>query len=121
MAERRVPQFEKSSPELVARFAAATVDLPGIETRKMFGYPAAFANGHMFSGLFGEHWFVRVDDARDAELRGLGATSFEVMPGRAMHGYLVVPEDIAADPIQAAQWVARALGVVLSLPPKPGR
>jgi TfoX/Sxy family transcriptional regulator of competence genes len=26
--------------------------LPEIQQRKMFGYPAAFVNGHMFAGVF---------------------------------------------------------------------
>jgi hypothetical protein len=37
-----MPKFEKSSPELVARFDATAARFPEAERRKMFGYPALF-------------------------------------------------------------------------------
>ena len=36
--------------ELVRAFTATVQSLPGVELRRMFGYPCAFANGQMFAG-----------------------------------------------------------------------
>ena len=34
----------------------------GVSTRQMFGNQAAFVNGDMFAGLFGDRLFVRLSD-----------------------------------------------------------
>ncbi|MEX1156757.1 MAG: hypothetical protein WED12_06270, partial [Chloroflexota bacterium] len=39
--------WRKPPPEFEARFREAVAALPGAEVGKMFGYPAAFANGHL--------------------------------------------------------------------------
>ena len=50
MAKREMPSFDKSPPELVARFGAVLDDYPEAERKKMFGYPAAFVGGNMATG-----------------------------------------------------------------------
>lgn len=47
MDPHRSGGWKKSSAELVNSFAAAIAELPELEPRQMFGYPAAFANGHL--------------------------------------------------------------------------
>ena len=113
--------WQKSPPELVARFGDAIAGLAGAEVRKMFGYPAAFANGHMFTGLFGEQWMIRLPEGARAELSALGATPFEPMPGRPMREYLSMPPPLIADPAALAAWLERALAGVLAMPPRKGR
>lgn len=113
--------WTKAPPELVERFLAATEDLPGTTRRPMFGFPAVFANGYMFSGLHQDRWVVRLTDADLAELAAQGGRPFEPMPGRPMSGYLALPADIASDPAAARPWVERALANVLAMSPKPGR
>src|SRR3990172_10733586 len=56
-----MPKFEKSSPELVARFAVAMERnaAPDVTQRQMFGYPCAWIGGNMLTGLFAEEWWVR--------------------------------------------------------------
>jgi len=113
--------WQKAPPELVARFNEAVVGLAGAEVRKMFGYPAAFANGHMFTGLFADQWMIRLPEDARTELATLGGGPFEPMPGRPMREYVSLPAALIADPAALAPWLERALSVVLELPPKKGR
>ena len=64
-----MPKFEKSSPELVARFDAAAARFPEAERRKMFGYPALFVGGNLVTGLFAETWMIRLGDEDRAALQ----------------------------------------------------
>jgi TfoX/Sxy family transcriptional regulator of competence genes len=113
--------WKKSPPELVESFLSATSDLPGVEQRQMFGYPAAFANGHLVTSLHEARWIVRLPEDGLAELQRLGATPFEPMPGRPMRGYATFPADMVGKPDALRPWLERALAHVLQMPPKKGR
>ena len=115
------PAWGSSPPELVAAFAAAVADLPGAEARKMFGFPAAFVNGNLFTGLFEDRWFVRLPEAERAELAGAGAAPFEPMPGRPMREYVELPAAVLAAVDARDEWLRRSLDHVASLPPKKKR
>ncbi|MGH2455995.1 MAG: TfoX/Sxy family protein [Candidatus Limnocylindria bacterium] len=121
MREMHQGHWQKAPPELVDRFSAAVAALPGAQVRKMFGYPAAFANGYMFTGIFADQWFVRLSEPEHAELAAVGGGEFAPMPGRPMRGYLTLPADLLADPDARAAWLARALAHVQALPPKTKR
>lgn len=109
----------KSPPELVERFHQIVPDDPDIERRKMFGYPACFINGNMFTGLHGQSMIVRLGPAdRERLLREPGTHLFEPMPGRPMKEYVVVSDAILADDWRIAPWVAAATDFVRTLPPK---
>lgn len=116
-----MPKFEKSSPELVARFATVLDrnTAPDITRRQMFGYPCAWIGGNMLSGLFAEDWWVNLSEPDREELLALpGAHQFEVMPGRAMGRYVVMPPGVVADDQQIDTWLAKAVAFTRSLPPK---
>lgn len=121
MTKPHAGSWPKAPPELVARFERATADLPGIERRKMFGYPAAFANGHLVTGLYQDRWMVRLPEDALAELSAQGGAPFEPMAGRPMRGYLTFPTSMTAHPAELAPWLARALEHVLQMPPKAKR
>lgn len=53
----------------------------------MFGYPAAFVNGNMFTGVFADRVFVRLPADELAEAARLGGKLLEPMPGRPMKAY----------------------------------
>jgi TfoX/Sxy family transcriptional regulator of competence genes len=112
--------WQKSSPELVEQFEAATTRLlaePGVERRQMFGYPACFVGGNMFTGLHQQRWVVRLAEADREALAAAGGTAFEPMPGRPMTGFLVLPASLSAgDAI--VPWLERALAFGRSLPAK---
>jgi hypothetical protein len=119
MPDRRaMPSFDKAPPELVERFATVMAGRPGAVVRKMFGYPAAFVNGNMATGLHGSSWFVRLSELDTTELVAAGGRPFEPMPGRPMRGYTVLPTTVATDAGATAGWVDRALAHVAGLPPK---
>ena len=116
-----MPKFEKSAPELVARFGAVLDRnaAPDITRRQMFGYPCAWIAGNMLSGLFSEDWWVRVsEEDREALLALPGAHQFEVMPGKAMGRYVVLPPDVAASDAKVNAWLAKAIDYTRTLPPK---
>ena len=114
-----MPGFAKSPPELIERFHAVTADVPGAERRLMFGYPALFVGGNMVSGLYESSWFVRLGDAERADLLAVeGAGPVEIMPGRAMTGYVALPAALIADDGAIRSWVERAVEFGRTLPPK---
>lgn len=107
-------------------FVALVPTYVGVSTRPMFGNEAAFVNGNMFAGLFGDRLFVRLLDADRTTLMREGGSDFEPMPGRAMKGYTVVPEGWTADMEGSARWVEAAFRFTVALPvkerkPKKGR
>jgi len=116
-----MPTFTKSSPELVARFES-TLDrhaAPDVTLRKMFGYPCAWIAGNMLTGLFAEDWWVRVSEPdREALLALPGAHQFEVMPGKAMGRYVVLPPDVVTSDADLDAWLERAIAFTRTVPPK---
>ena len=118
MAERATPAFSKSPPELVERFGAVLDRYPAATRKKMFGYPAAFVGGNMATGLFADHWVVRLPDAEIEPAKQAGAGAFEPMPGKPMKAFVVIPPDDVADDARIAGWVERGLALAGSMPPK---
>jgi TfoX/Sxy family transcriptional regulator of competence genes len=110
--------WQKSSADLIERFGAAVAGIDGLETRKMFGYPAGFIGGNMATGLHQESWIVRLPEDLRAERLDAGWSTFEPMAGRPMREYLALPSDVAGDPEAAREWVERAADYVRTLPPK---
>ena len=112
--------MEPAPKELVERFRTVMARFPEAERREMFGYPCAFANGQMVTGLFASSWMLRLpDDARAEMLRLEGARPFEPMPGKPMREYVVVPDAMVEDADALTPWLERSLAYVASLPPKP--
>jgi hypothetical protein len=110
--------WTKSSSELQERFGAGVAGIEGLERRQMFGYPAGFIGGNMTTGLHRESWIVRLPEDELQERLDAGWSVFEPMPGRPMRGFVVLPDDVAADPDQARAWVERAATYVRTMPPK---
>jgi hypothetical protein len=114
-----MPKFEKSPPELVARFDDVAGRHPDATRKQMFGYPALFVGGHLVTSLFATQWTIRLADDDLAELLALpGAAPFSPMPGRTMKGYGIVPTDIVADDAALDGWIERGIAHVRTLPPK---
>jgi hypothetical protein len=118
MAERAMPSFSKSPPELVERFAAVMDGYPDAVRKKMFGYPAAFVGGNMATGLFADQWVVRLPDDQIQPARDAGAGSFEPMPGKPMKAFVVIPSADVADDAAIRRWVERGLAHAGSMPAK---
>ena len=119
--KRVMPKFTKAPDSMVALFERATSKLRGIETRKMFSYPAAFINGNMFSSLFQSNMILKLSEAdRAACAREFGAKPFAPMPGRAMGHYIVVPEAILDSPSLLDAWLQKSYRYAAALPQKQG-
>ena len=113
-----MPAFEKSSPALIAVFDAAVPIDPRVERRKMFGHECAWVGGNMFTGLFADGLWVRLDETGQHELLAAGGSPFAPMAGRVMRGYIVAPAAIVANPAALRGWMERGLEHTATLPPK---
>ena len=118
MAERAMPSFSKSPPDLIDRFAAVMDRYPDAVRRKMFGYPAAFVGGNMATGLFADQWVVRLPDDQIQPAKAAGAAPFEPMPGKAMKAFVVIPAADVAEEEALRGWVERGLAHAASMPAK---
>src|SRR6266542_189436 len=119
-SELAMPKFEKSPQWLVDLFDRQIADLPA-ERRLMFGYPAAFANGQLACGLFGDGMMVRLPDDERARLLALpGAQVFDPMGGRPMKEYALLPPDLLEDEVAVHGWMEKAVAYAATLPPKVG-
>ena len=115
----KMPRWKKSPQELIELFKTLMASYPQAQTRTMFGYPCAFVNGNMASGLFGPSLFVRLGPGDLAELLKLkGAKPFEPLPGRIMKSYGVVPEGFLGPKGPLGPWLERAVRFTASLPAK---
>jgi len=111
--------WRKAPAWLVETFERAFPLDPRAERRLMFGYPAGFAAGNMFTGVFQDTLFVRLGDDERQQLLALeGASVFEPMKGRPMREYVVLPADMLEEDAAVRPWMARALDFVSSLPPR---
>jgi len=115
VTEGSIMTWAKSPQSLIDLFAESLPDDPRIATRKMFGYPAAFANGNMFAGLFGDGMFVRLapsarEAARPPALRTDGGP-----PEQDLHAR---PGAVLADEAAVADLIAGALTFAAALPAK---
>jgi TfoX/Sxy family transcriptional regulator of competence genes len=108
----------KPSEEAKAAFTRIVPAGPTVALRPMFGNLAAFVNGNMFAGLFGEELFVRLPDDESAKVREQGGRDFAPMAGRPMKGYVTLPSSWRAKPASAKVWIATALDLTGRMAPK---
>jgi TfoX/Sxy family transcriptional regulator of competence genes len=112
-------RFDKSPDWLISLFDSAVEGLP-LQRRKMFGYPAGFANGQMCCGLFGKQFFLRLGESDRGELLRIeGASAFDPMGGRPMREYVVLPDSMLEEQDELQSWLVRSIGYTRSLPPRP--
>lgn len=112
-------KWRKSPAELIELFTSILPDGPAIEKRQMFGYPCAFVNGNMFTGLHQEALIVRLgENDRERLIEESGATQFEPMPGRPMREYIALPQALLDDREKLAELIASAKEFAAALPPK---
>jgi TfoX/Sxy family transcriptional regulator of competence genes len=111
-------KMPKPSEEAKAAFTRLVPAGPTVALRPMFGNLAAFVNGNMFAGLFGEDLFVRLPEDESAKVKKHGGRDFAPMAGRPMTGYVTVPGTWRAKPAAAKGWIAIALELTGRMPPK---
>lgn len=113
------PKWERSPETMVALFGRILPPDPALARKTMFGYPCAFVNGNMFTGLFGRRLFVRLpEEERARMMETKGAKPFEPLPGRIMKEYLVIPSELLDREAKLKRIVVRSLDYARSLKPK---
>jgi TfoX/Sxy family transcriptional regulator of competence genes len=111
-------KWKKAPPELIARFDAAIARDDRVLRKQMFGYPCAFLNGNLLSGLFEDQMMVRLSET-DRARATLDAAARPFAPGgRPMREYVVLPPEIVADARKLGTWLKRAIAYVEALPAK---
>jgi TfoX/Sxy family transcriptional regulator of competence genes len=108
----------KPSEQAKAAFTKLVPDAPAVTLRPMFGNLAAFVNGNMFAGLFGEDLFVRLPEEESVKVRKQGGRDFAPMAGRPMKGYVTVPGTWRDKPAAVKGWIALALELTRKMPAK---
>jgi TfoX/Sxy family transcriptional regulator of competence genes len=108
----------KPGEQAKAAFTKLVPDGPAVTLRPMFGNLAAFVNGNMFAGLFGEDLFVRLPEDESAKVKKEGGRDFAPMAGRPMKGYVTVPGTWHDKPAAARGWIATALELTRQMPAK---
>ena len=119
MPDRQAMTFEKSPQELIDLFTSLAPTAPGVEQKKMFGWPCCFVHGNLFTGLHKQSMILRLSESDQTAFLKLDATAdFEPMPGRKMRGYVILSKPLTKDHKELARWISRALQFASGLPPK---
>ena len=108
----------KPSEQAKAAFSKLAPGEPAVNLRPMFGNLAAFVNGNMFAGLFGDGLFVRLPDSEATVIMKAGGKPFEPVAGHAMTGYVMVRADWQKHPEHVRVHIARALELTRRMPAK---
>ena len=111
-------KMPKPSEQAKAAFTKLVPGDPAITLRPMFGNLAAFVNGNMFAGLFGDDLFVRLPDAEAQPIMKSGGRPFEPVAGHAMSGYVMVSTGWEKKPDAARGHITRALTLTRAMPAK---
>ena len=111
--------WTKSPQSLIDLFDKSVPPSPSVSRRKMFGYPAAFANGNLFIGLHQDDFVMRLsEETAPASARQYGERMFEPMKGRPMREYVRLSEELLADARKRAAWIKRSLEYAEEIQPK---
>ena len=110
-------KFDKSPQWLVQLFEALQPEVGGTP-RRMFGYPSAFENGQLFSGLFGDGLYVRLSEADKAALLALPGAAPMAPRGRPSQHFTLLPPSLLEDEEAVKGWMRRGLAHARTMPPK---
>ena len=111
--------WTKSPQSLIDLFEKSVPAGTCVSCRKMFGYPAAFANGNLFIGLHQNDFILRLSENDRARFSAeFGDRIFEPMPGRPMREYVRLPEELLADARRRASWIKLSLRYAEAIAPK---
>jgi TfoX/Sxy family transcriptional regulator of competence genes len=108
----------KASEGVKDAFRGLVPEAPGVTVRPMFGHLAAFVNGNMFTGTFGDKLFVRATGAERDTILASGGEDFAPMAGRTMTGYVCLPDEWRSDEKGTREWIDLALEKTSAMPPK---
>ena len=99
--------WPKSPADLVEHFATLVPDAPGVQRKKMFGYPCAVLGGYMFMSLHGEKLVLKLPDAEREQ--------------RVLMRPVELPQDGPAEPLETRRAAAERLAHPRCVEPAPDR
>jgi TfoX/Sxy family transcriptional regulator of competence genes len=109
----------KASEKTIETFEKILPDFPGVEKRKMFGYPVVFVNNNMYMGVHGNSIILRLPENDRKEFLKLKLTHlFEPMPGKPMKEYVVIPDWMFSETSILNDWIDKSFEYVTLLPSK---
>ena len=111
-------KMPRPSEQAKAAFTKLVPGDPAITLKPMFGNLAAFVNGNMFAGLFGDDLFVRLPDSEAPPIMKAGGRPFEPVAGHAMSGYVMVADGWQKKPDAVRVHITRALTLTRAMPAK---
>jgi TfoX/Sxy family transcriptional regulator of competence genes len=112
--------WTNSPQSLIDLFDKSVPPATSVTRRKMFGYPAAFANGNLFIGLHQNDFIMRLSAEDRARFSAqYGERAFEPMKGRPMREYVRLPEELLTDARKRASWIKRSLGYAQGVTTRP--
>ena len=115
-------KFKKAPQELID-FLMEKMKGKNCDYKKMFGYPAFFINGNMFTGVFADQLFLRLSDMDQEEIskQYSDVVPLEPMKGRPMKSYVVLPKSLYADSKVFDDLLFKSMMYTSELPVKKGK
>jgi TfoX/Sxy family transcriptional regulator of competence genes len=114
--------WTKSPQTLIDLFDKSVPAAPSVSRRKMFGYPAAFADGKLFIGLHQNDFIMRLsDEDRERFTTAYGDRTFEPRQGLRMREYVRLPEELLSDARKRASWIRLSMAYAETVKAKPAR
>lgn len=111
--------WKKVPPENAELLARVVPNIPDAELKKMFGCPAYFVNGYMFTGAHQDDFILRLSQEDQDEIFQLpGTRIFDPMEGRPMKDYVLLPPSVYGNKDEFTRWLERSAAYTRSLPPK---
>jgi TfoX/Sxy family transcriptional regulator of competence genes len=112
-------EWKKASKELGDLLASA-IEPFQVQHKMMFGSPVYTVKHNMFSGVHGDHIFLRLSetDKKDISSHFPDVKPFEPLKGRVMKEYVIIPESIYRDEYVLRGWLQRSYDFAFSLPVK---
>src|SRR3984893_16647643 len=104
-------EWTKSPHSLIDLFDKSVPSSVTVSRRKMFGYPAAFANGNLFIGLHQNDFIMRLSkDDRVRFSAEYGERIFEPMEGGRVREYVRLPQELLTQAFRSVRnWRSPAL------------
>ncbi len=112
------PKLPKPSEQAREFFSSVVPDQPNVKVKPMFGQLAAFVNGNMFMGLFGDAIILRLPEADRAAVTKAGGGPFDPMGGLPMKEYVMMPTAWLSQKRTLNKWIARSLDHTEEMPVK---
>ena len=116
----RITMVWKKPNEELSQFLEEKISIFNVTKKKMFGFPAYFANNNMLAGIFEDDLFIRLSEPDREEVTSKydEVIPFEPVKGRIMKEYVVLSDSIYNNPEKFQEWLNRSYLYVSSLPSK---